>query len=40
MDVIVINPAKEGYRFVKKAGKQGDVKLANALGSNFYQSWI
>jgi len=32
---MAIKPAREGYRFVKKEGRHGDVRLANALGSNY-----
>jgi hypothetical protein len=35
---MAINPAIEGYSSVKKGGKQGDVKLAKALGNNYHQS--
>ena len=31
---MAIKPANEGYRFVKKEGRHGDVRFANALGSN------
>ena len=36
--VMAINPAIEGYCSVKNGGRHGDVRLANALGSNFNQS--
>jgi hypothetical protein len=35
METIVINPAKAGYVVVKKGGRQGDVKLAKALGKSY-----
>lgn len=34
---MVIRPASEGYRSVKKGGRQGDVKLENALGRSYGQ---
>jgi len=35
IEVMAIKPAREGYCFVKNEGRHGDVRLANALGSNY-----
>jgi hypothetical protein len=35
MEVMAINPANEGYVLVKNGGRQGDVKLENALGKSY-----
>jgi hypothetical protein len=32
---MAINPANEGYVLVKNGGRQGDVKLENALGKSY-----
>jgi hypothetical protein len=40
MEVMAINPANEGYVLVKNGGRQGDVKLENALGKSYRESEI
>jgi hypothetical protein len=32
---MAINPARLGYRLVKNAGRQGEVKSAKALGRSY-----
>ena len=32
---MAINPANDGYVLVKNGGRQGDVKLENALGKSY-----
>jgi hypothetical protein len=40
MEVMAINPANEGYVLMKNGGRQGDVKLENALGKSYGGSEI